>query len=91
MQGRSARLQAGKFVITGFTQDETGAPTAGFTMYLFRMVGGVPTLMDTTVSGAGGVYAFTVNSTDQYWVTSYKSGAPDKAGATLQTLVGAQA
>jgi hypothetical protein len=80
-----------KFVLTGTTLDETGAAAAGFTVYLFKMVNGVPTLMDTTVSDGSGNYSFIVSSVDQYWATSYKSGSPDKAGATLQTLVGIQA
>jgi hypothetical protein len=80
-----------EFIISGITKDETGAATPGFTVYLFKMVDGIPTLMDMTVSDGSGVYSFTVNGSDQYWATSYKSGAPDKAGATLQTLVGVSA
>jgi len=84
-------LPSTKFVLTGQTLDETGAAAAGFTVYLFKMVNGVPTLMDTTVSDGSGNYSFIVSSVDRYWATSYKSGSPDKAGATLQTLVGIQA
>ena len=86
-QGRIP-LPTSKFIITGITRDETGVPTAGFTVYLMKMVNGIPTLMDTTISDANGVYEFSVALGDNYWIVDYKSGSPDKAGATVNTLVG---
>jgi len=76
-------------VIQGTTKDETGAAAAGFTVYLMAMRGGVPTLIETTISDAGGGYSFTVGSGEQYWILSYLAGSPDKAGATKNNLVGA--
>lgn len=81
-------LPATKFVLTGITKDEVGAPAAGFTVYLFNMSTGVPVLASTVISDANGAYSFNVNPTDLYWVVDYKTGAPDKTGATLQTLAG---
>lgn len=74
--------------ISGVTKDETGAATGGFTVYLFNMSTGTPVLQDTTVSDASGNYSFSVGSGMNYWAVDYKSGSPDKAGATLNTLVG---
>ena len=76
-------------VITGITKDETGAATAGFTVYLMAMRNGVPTLIETVISDAGGGYSFTVGSGEVYWILSYLTGTPDKAGATRNDLVGA--
>jgi hypothetical protein len=77
-----------RFTISGITKDETGAAVAGFTVYLFAMVNGVPVLRDRTISGANGVYSFAVNPSDNYWIVDYKSGSPDKAGATFNMLAG---
>jgi len=79
-------------VIQGITKDETGAAAAGFTVYLMAMRGlnnDVPTLIETTISDAGGGYSFTVGSGEKYWILSYLVGTPDKAGATKNNLVGA--
>lgn len=78
------------WTIPGITKDETGAATGGFTVYLFAMILGVPVLRAITVSDANGIYSFSVNASDSYWAVDYKSGSPGKAGATLQTLTGAQ-
>lgn len=76
-------------VISGITKDETGAAAAGYTVYLMNMLNGVPTLIETTISDAGGGYSFTVGSGEKYWILSYLTGTPDKAGATKNNLVGA--
>jgi len=75
--------------IVGVTKDETGAATAGFTVYLFDMSTGTPVLMQTTVSDATGTYRFPVRGDLKYWAVSYKAGTPDKAGATRNDLTGA--
>jgi hypothetical protein len=87
--GRIPLPPAPPLVISGVTKDETGAATDGFTVYLFNMNGGAPRLADMTVSANGGQYSFTVGQNQTYWAVSYKSGSPDKTGATLQTLTGA--
>lgn len=76
------------FIVSGVTLNETGAAEGGFTVYLFDMGTGFPVLKQTTVSDMSGNYSFTVDKTTTYWATTYKVGAPHKAGATLNTLVG---
>lgn len=75
--------------ISGTTKDSTGAAKAGATVYLFEMRSdGIPLLINKTVSAADGSYKFFVSPLTQYWITDYKSGSPDLAGATKQTLTG---
>ena len=75
--------------IEGVTKDETGAATAGFTVYLFNVTSGTPILVKTAISDGSGHYSFTVEEGQSYWVVDYKAGIPDKAGATVNTLTGA--
>ena len=82
-------LPTARWSLAGVTRDETAAATPGFAVYLQRMVQGVPVLVQQDISDAAGAYSFSVNPADQYWITSYKAGSPDKAGATLNTLTGA--
>lgn len=83
------------FTISGVTKDSTGAAKASATVYLFEMrlnPNGdgttIPVFVEKTVSNGSGQYSFTVSSALTYWITDYKSGAPDLAGATKQTLTG---
>ena len=76
------------YTISGQTLDSAGAAKTGATLYLFTMFNGLPTLVGTTVSDGSGNYSFTVTPSQNYWITDYKSGSPDVAGATLQTLQG---
>lgn len=55
---------------------------------MFDMTSGTPVLVNQTVSDASGNYSFSVGSGLQYWIVDYKAGAPDVAGATVNTLVG---
>ncbi len=74
--------------IQGITRDEVGAPMAGFTVYLFNVTTGTPILEQITTSDGSGLYSFTVTAGQTYWVVDYKTGTPDKTGATLNTLRG---
>ena len=74
--------------LEGITKDETGTATPGFTVYLFNVTSGIPVLEQVTISDGAGNYSFTVEEGHLYWVTSYKSGTPDKAGATRNDLIG---
>lgn len=77
------------FSITGVTRDSTGAVLGLVTVYLFEMVGGTPLLTKQVISDASGNYTFTVGDpTRSYWTVTYKAGAPDVAGASVNTLVG---
>jgi hypothetical protein len=81
------------FTISGQTLDSTGATKASATVYLFEMRTNVlgtyfPYYIGQTVSDASGNYSFVVAQGPLYWIADYKTGAPDVAGATLQTLTG---
>lgn len=77
--------------ISGVTRDSAGAVLGSVTVYLFLMVPDVqlnPTYVGCVVSDASGNYSFTVAKGSLYWVTTYKAGVPDVAGASVNTLVG---
>lgn len=81
------------YTISGQTQDSAGAAKASATVYLFEMrtdeTGSyIPFYIAQTVSDASGNYSFVVASNKLYWIADYKSGSPDLAGVTLQTLTG---
>ena len=81
------------FTISGTTLDSNGAAKASATVYLFEMrldANGVkqPVYVMSTVSDGSGLFSFVVSGALQYWITDYKSGTQDLAGATLQTLTG---
>lgn len=77
--------QANK-VISGVTRDAAGSPLAGCTVRLFNALTNANE--QTVVSDAGGNYAFTVDPTQVYYVVGYIAGSPDRAGTTVNTLVG---
>ena len=74
--------------IQGITKDKVGNPVACSTVYLFNVTSGIPVLVKTATSDGSGLYSFTVEEGQIYWVTDYKTGTPDKTGATLNTLTG---
>lgn len=80
-------LPSVKLTISGVTKDETGAPSGGFTVYLFDMTTGLPVLSQTTVSDGSGNYSFTVGR-GPYWAVDYRTGSPDKGGVTTRPLAG---
>jgi hypothetical protein len=80
-------LPVQRLVISGITKDETGAASGGFTVYLFDLSSGVPVLSQTTVSDGAGAFAFDVGRGD-YWMVDYKTGSPDKAGASVKPIAG---
>lgn len=76
------------FAITGVTRDNTGAALGACTVKLFQTSNDA--MIATMVSDASGNYTFWLrDSTSNYYVVSYKTGAPDVAGTTLNTLKGA--
>jgi hypothetical protein len=74
------------YTIQGITKDKAGTPLVGFTVYLFNVTSGTPVLEQTTTSDGLGTYSFTVQQGQTYWVVDYRTGTPDKTGATLNTL-----
>jgi hypothetical protein len=75
------------FLIFGVTKDSTSTPLAACTVQLFQTVGDV--FVGELVSDASGNYAFTVSPGIAYYIVAYKAGAPDVAGTTVNTLLGA--
>lgn len=88
--GESARV-----VFTGVTRDAYGSPLGACTVKLFKTAdvtypGTKDTKIDETTSDTTG--AFTVMSPyypDAHYIVSYKAGAPDTEGTTVNTLIGA--
>lgn len=73
--------------ITGTTKDSTGNALAGCTVDLFTTVDDVK--IATCISDAAGFYAFDATAAGPYYLVAYKAGAPDVAGTSVNTLVGA--
>ena len=85
-----------KYTISGVTKDSNGAALGGCTVEVYETVAEVNPnepkgrLVNSTVSDANGNYSIDVyagpNAT--FRVQSYKAGAPDVAGTTVNTLIG---
>ena len=70
--------------ITGITKDSTGAVLGNCTLELFYTNDDV--LVGKTMSDSNGVYTFLVGSAFPCYVVAYKTGSPDVAGTTVNTL-----
>lgn len=77
-----------QLVISGTTRDSVGNALGGCAVHLFRTVGDV--FIDLLTSDATtGAFSFTTPGPAQnYFVVSYLPGSPDRAGTSLNTLVG---
>lgn len=74
--------------IFGVTKDSTGAALGSCIVDLFRTAD--DKLMDSVVSDGSGNYEFrSASLSTAYYVVAYKTGAPDLAGTTVNTLIGA--
>lgn len=87
MTDPTATFPERNYIISGVTKDSTGAVLGSCTVKLFNTATNI--LEQTTVSDASGNYSFTVDKTQTYYEVSYKAGAPDVAGTTVNTLAGA--
>lgn len=74
------------YTIAGVTKDSTGVALGSCTVKLFSTA--TDTLEQTTTSDPGGNYSFVVDKTKVWYVVSYKTGAPDVAGTSVNTLAG---
>lgn len=75
------------YTISGVTKDSAGAVLGGVTVDLFDTA--TDTIISTTVSDATtGGYKFFANNVTTNYAVAYKTGAPDVAGTTVNTLVG---
>jgi hypothetical protein len=70
----------------GVTRDSTGAILASATVYLMVQTNGLWTETQRVTSDASGNFRFDVMTDGPYWIPGYKSGAPDLAGASVNTL-----
>lgn len=75
-----------RWLVTGTTKDNAGAALGACAVTLFRTVDNQP--VATTVSSVAGYYEFTIDGNSAtLFAVSYKTGAPDVAGTTVNTLV----
>jgi hypothetical protein len=84
----SSKVAKGPFwSLSGTTIDAAGAALGGCTVHLFRTADDVE--VDVQVSTAAGAYKFDGLAPGYtYYVVAFLSGSPDRAGTTLNTLVG---
>jgi hypothetical protein len=73
--------------ITGVSRDNTGAILPNCKVVLFQTGGEIPT--QRTVSDGSGNFRFDNPGTGPFFIVSYKPGAPDVTGATVNTLTAA--
>lgn len=79
--------------ITGVSRDGAGAPLGGMRCTLFRVDtdnDGVKTYTQImwVISDGSGNYSFPVGFAENYRVTTDLTGSPNKAGISLDTLIG---
>lgn len=79
-----------QYVISGVTKDSAGAILGSCNVQLFETLTD-RYISDTTSDATTGAYSFTNVSpmSRTYYIVAYKAGAPDVAGTTVNTLVGA--
>lgn len=71
--------------LTGVTKDSTGSALGGCVVQLFR-VWDDGIVAETTSDGSGN-FTFYPTVSGPYYIVAYKTGAPDVAGTTVNTLV----
>ena len=86
MDGGAPVFEERNFVLADVTRDASGTPLGNCTVHLFNAA--TNALEQTTTSDASGNYSFTVDKTQLYYTREYKSGAPDVAGTSVNTLAG---
>ena len=79
-------LSSNFFVLNGITKDSSGAVLGNCVVMLFRT--GDDTVESETVSDGSGNYSFTRGNNLAAYCVAYKSGSPDVAGTTVNTLTG---
>jgi hypothetical protein len=82
-------LPAVFFTMTGVTRDAFGAPLGACNVELFRSVDDVK-IGDTTSDASGNFEFRGMVRGALHYVRAYKSGSPDVAGTTAETLVSDQ-
>lgn len=73
--------------ISGVTRDGSGNPLGSCVVQLFRTSDDA--ILEEKTSGVDGSFYFDVaDMVTQHYIVAYKAGSPDRAGTTLNTLVG---
>ena len=84
---RSKSFSSRQLTIAGVTKDSSGVALASCTVQLFRTSDDA--FLSDVVSDFAGNYLFYPLETGPFYIVAYKAGAPDVAGTTVNTLVGA--
>jgi hypothetical protein len=71
--------------LSGQTLDSTGAVLAGVSVMIFRTEN--KSFVGETVSDGAGQWTISMNLGGPFFAVSYKAGAPDVAGTTVNTLI----
>jgi hypothetical protein len=74
------------YYIIGVTKDNTGAPLGSCVLVLFRTADN--SIAALGLSDASGNYVFVASPALTHYLVAYKSGSPDVAGTTVNTLIG---
>ena len=75
----------GRLAFVGYTRDAYGSPLGGVTVRLFRTSSDV--LVAKVVSDANGYYTATSPYLDAHYMVVHKTGTPDVAGASVDTII----
>jgi len=88
MSRRFIRMPSRAQIISGITRDSSGLPLAAVTVKLYRVSDNI--MREVVVSDVNGAYIFSaINDSQAYYAVAYMANAPDVAGTTVNTLVGA--
>lgn len=80
------QLHERNYTISGVTEDVNGAILGSCIVRLYNTATNL--VEQTITSSTLGVYSFTVDKTQAYYSVSYKAGASDVYGTTVNTLAG---
>lgn len=86
---RVLKQPTAKWLLSGITKDSTGAVLGFCEVELFDTARDV--MMQRTTSDVNGAYEFSVSPQLTFYLVAYKSGSPDVAGTTVNTLTGTYA
>lgn len=75
----------GAFSLSGITRDSTGAVLGGCDVHLFQT--GTDIEVGQTTSDGSGNFSFSLgNNAGYFYLVAYKTGSPDVAGTSINTL-----
>lgn len=77
-----------RFAVSGVTRDAYGSAVGGVSVKLFTAVDDVLVERVTSDPNTGAYTVLTPNYPDPHYIVAHKTGVPNIAGATVNTLVG---